>query len=94
MSETKLMPLARTAVSSLSALKRPKVSNVAVSIPIGSAKTRTYGINKRMAWMTLSNDAWRFTNRPRISFSTFPSNSTSVNTATVSSKEPRTWRVR
>ena len=37
MSDSRLTPLARAAVSSWSALKRPKTSNVAVSSPMGSA---------------------------------------------------------
>jgi hypothetical protein len=36
-SDRRLTPLARAAVSSWSALKRPKTSSVAVSRPIGSA---------------------------------------------------------
>ena len=38
MSENRLMPLARAAVSSWSALNRPKTSSVAVSRPMGSAE--------------------------------------------------------
>ena len=38
---TRLMPLARAAVNSCSALKRPKTSRVAVSIPMGSEKAST-----------------------------------------------------
>ena len=41
LSASKLMPLARTAVGSWSALNRPNASSVAVNIPIGSAKTST-----------------------------------------------------
>ena len=50
--ENKLMPLARIAVSSWSALKRPKISSVAVNIPIGSAKTHTNGTDKPTASAT------------------------------------------
>ena len=49
MSESRLMPLARTAVSSWSALKRPNTSSIAVSNPIGSAKTQTNGTSRPMA---------------------------------------------
>ena len=49
MADAKLMPPARMAVNSWSALNRPNVSSDAVSIPIGSAKDRTNGINSAKA---------------------------------------------
>ena len=94
MRESRLMPLARAAVSSWSALKRPKTSSVAVSSPIGSAKIQTNGINRPMASSTLSRRAWPLTSMGRISLSTLPMSSTNVNTATVRNSEASTSRVR
>src|SRR5258706_10228241 len=91
-SESRLMPLARTAVSSWSALNRAKINSVAVNIPIGNAKTHTNGISNPIAWATIAKLAWRLIKIVRISLSTLPSKSTKVNTATVSSSDARIWR--
>ena len=58
MSDSRLMPLARTAVSSWSALNRPKTSSVAVSIPMGSAKTQAKGTSRAAASATTPKVTW------------------------------------
>ena len=74
--------------------ERPNTSNVAVSNPIGSAKTQTKGINRPMASGRCRDGAWPLISRGRISLRTLPINSTKVNTATVSTNEASTWPVR
>ena len=60
----KLMPLARAAVNSWSALKRPKTSSAAVSMPMGSEKASTYGISKQDAVARpRRGSAWRLISR-------------------------------
>src|ERR1035437_7105384 len=92
--DSRLTPLARTAVSSPSALKRPKTSSVAVNMPIGSANTHAKGINKAAASATTPKVSWRFTSSGRISWSALPSNSTNVNTITVIISAARIWRIK
>ena len=58
MSEIRLMPLARAAVSSWSALNLPKTSNVAVSMPMGRANAITNGMSKPMARTMTPSVAW------------------------------------
>ena len=94
MSDSRLMPLARTAVSSWSALNRPKTSSVAVNMPIGSANTQANGISRPAASATTASVTCRFTSKGRISFSALPSSSTNVNTITVISSAARIWRIK
>lgn len=94
MSDTRLMPLARAAVSSWSALNRPNTSSVEVSMAIGSANTQMNGINSPMDFATTPSDACRLTSSPRISLSTSPSNKTNVNTSSVMTRVTITWRRR
>src|ERR1051326_1762500 len=92
--ESRLMPLARTAVSSWSALNRPKIKSVAVNIPIGSANTQTKGINSRTASANTVKRTCPPIKNGRISLSTFPMRSTAVKTPTVISNDARIWRVK
>src|ERR1035437_9353532 len=92
--DSRLIPLARTAVSSWSALNRPKTSRVAVNMPIGRANTHANGINNPAAWATTPSDNWRLTNSGRISFSALPSSSTNVKTITVITSDARIWRTK
>ena len=94
MSDSRLMPLARTAVSSWSALNRPKISSVAVNMPIGSANTQTNGTSRPAASATTPSVTCRLTSSGRISLSALPSNSTNVKTITVISSDARIWRIK
>ena len=95
MRATRLTPLERTAVNSWSALKRPKTSSVAVSMPMGSAKASTQGTSSAKACNTRPKVAWRLISSSRISLSALPSSSTKVNTAsTVITSVASTSRVK
>ena len=54
----------------------------------------TNGISRPKAWKMVSSRAWPLMSAGRISLSTLPMSSTNVNTATVSTSEASTWRVR
>ena len=92
--DSKLMPLARTAVNSWSALNLPNISSVAVNIPIGNANTHTNGTNNPTASANTPNFTWPLIKNGKISFNTLPNSNTAVNTPTVISSDARICRVK
>ena len=89
----RLIPLARIAVTSLSALIRPNTSNAVASIAIGSENTSTFGIASSKNCATAVNPTFRFTSKSLSRFSEPTSNSTNVNTATVTPRVTSACRV-
>ena len=81
---SRLTPPARAAVSSWSALNRPKTSSMAVSNPIGSEKEITNGTKRPNALVTPQSEAWPFTTSASTSFMALPIISTAVKMPTVS----------
>ena len=79
-------PLARMAVISLSALKRPNNNKAEASIAIGSEKLRTYGIRYKTNQPTISKPTWRFTSMSLSCFRVRASSSTKVKTPIVKNR--------
>ena len=89
----RLIPLARMAVTSLSALIRPKISNAVASIAIGRENSGSFGVISSRKYPTTSRPTFWFTNMSLSCFRMRASSSTNVNTPIVKNSVMTACRV-